>query len=253
MTEKVPFEIMNDVANWRHPQLCWSVLFAGVNYLYEELERRRPNSRLADRIRMVGGINLRRIESADDGSPEWRPEDPEQVRLVRDVDALGTIGFSLWHLRPYTNSVGFRYEFKQLSNVGYRKDDDADDPNLRGQGFMFLVAGYLAREGFEIEFVADPSTSGGRPDFLAKRDGLAYPCEATSRYPQIVKQRTVAEFWSKLVEVVEAKRRQLRSTEFENGVLLVDCSPIFDLVSISDLPTYGRSPAGAREAGTSRR
>lgn len=234
-------ESLNDEAKWRSSTECVDVLCAGVNYLYERLGslpgREAP---LHARIRQLG--NLRLALRARHGSVPSTTvgTDPDVERFIRLLDDLGTLGFSLWHLKEFEDSAAFRRQFSELARVGEEGNSEGDALRLRGQGFMFYAAGFLAREGFAIEFIDEAADRGQRrPDFYARRDGETYPCETTSKHPRVIRSASVEEFWARIVEVVEAKKTQIALPCFPNGVLIVECSRVFDLLSAGDVPLGG--------------
>jgi hypothetical protein len=229
---------MDDLAKWRHPDLCVEVLIAGVNYLYDTLEEKHSGSNLAARVRALGDLKLA-LERRTRGDPfAVKGSDLDAQHIVRELNTLGTIGYGLWHLRPYYDSSGFRFELKELSRLGDPSNPAGDDLRLRGQGFLFHAAGVLARDGFGIEFI--PRRDGERrPDIFAVRDGLKFPCEITSKAGITLRDRSVNEFWGRILEVVAAKKEQFSSADFADGVIIIDASPVFHLVSGSDVPIGG--------------
>src|SRR5262249_40324033 len=133
------------------------------------------------------------------------------------------------------DAPGLRYELKELSQLGMGANPAGDRLKLRGQGFLLLAAGHLLREGFELEFIRRRDGQQ-TPDFFAKRDGNKFTCEVTSRYPETGDFSDVAFFWDTINGVAQNKRAQLQGSEFTNGVLVIDCSPVWEAFGLADVP-----------------
>lgn len=248
------YAVLDDLAKWRDPVLCLELLFAGVGYLYDKLEK--PQGReypLRERIRRLASFAQRmQAASPNAGLPDGI-ELYEYRRNVWDLDEFGTIGYGLWHLRPYEDSPAFRDRFKVLAASEPNGGDRNANPQLRGVGFEFVCAGVLAREGFSIEFIPSAANEP-RPDFFARRDGHTFPCEATSKYPTVPAAKTPEDFWDRLVAVAEVKMAQLAKDKYPDGVLHVDCTPIFGTMTEGAIPIGGTAhylPADGKGPGGS--
>lgn len=235
-TPQINFDLLNDDARWADPYECIDLLVAGIWFFYDTMFARHRKSSLLRRLRRLGDrVNTMRTRTGDD--PGQLTQD-EMAQVLSEMNTLGTIGHSLWHLRDQLGSAGMRFELRELSKVGCGENEAADSLRLLGQGFLLLAAANLAKHGFEIEFISrrrDQST----PDFFAYRDGVRFSCEATTRRPSSADMSTSDSFWSTLGTTIERKRRQFAGPEFANGVLLVDCTPVWDALNLSELAVGG--------------
>ncbi|MFL5330230.1 MAG: hypothetical protein ACJ8C4_15120 [Gemmataceae bacterium] len=167
-----------------------------------------------------------------------RLSNQEMSELFSEINLLGTLGHSLWHLRQHLPSRALRFELKELSQLGSGINPAGDALRLRGQGFLLLAAAQLAKQGFEIEFV---ERAKGRviADLLVHRDGVTFCCEATSRQPNLENGHPVEFFWSVISSVAEDKKRQVAFDGHRYGVLIIDCTPIWDAFSLGQIPVGG--------------
>jgi hypothetical protein len=228
---------MDDLDKWRDQNECVVVLLAGVNYLFELLQERHRNSNLVAHIRQVGDLKLSLERRHGPTPPASLAEEPELECYLTALNDLGTVGYGLWHLRSYMDSPGFRREFDELSKLGDPDNPVGNELRLRGQGFLFYAVGVFAREGFGVEFILPSAKQRERrPDVLLVRDGVRFPCEVTTRKPRTATGESVGEFWAQINGVVEKKQSQFKGTDYDNGVLMVDCSPVFHLLKLGDIP-----------------
>lgn len=131
-----------------------------------------------------------------------------------------------------------RYELKELSQVGCGENEEGDLNRIRGQGFLFLAAANLAKQGFAIEFI--PREKGkSTPDLLARRDGNSFTCEVTNRYPKAGQFDSIDFFWSAVIETVTNKKPQLASAAFPPGVLIIDCTPVWEAFGLGHFTEGG--------------
>jgi hypothetical protein len=222
---QIDYCVLNDDARWADSIDCLELLFAGVWFLHETMQTRWSNCpllkriiRLGDRyeaLMKVGAIDRSQVTSEDMGL------------LFSEMNTLGTFGHSLWHLKCHLDTPAVRYELKELSRIGCGENEEGDLLRIRGQGFLFLAAANLSKQGFELDFIPrrkDEST----PDFYARRDGNTFTCEVTNRYPQSGALESLEFFWSTLNETVSKKKAQLAKAAFPHGVLIIDCTPVWD-------------------------
>lgn len=233
LARDLPADALENEALWRDANDCVCPLTAGLRYLYDDvLESSHAGCPLSFRVEEHCIAGMRGITNA--GFDPMAIEPTTQVDLVRERHTLGTLGYSLWHLRDSGGAAALRFEIAQLAQVGV--EADASDSRLRGQGFLFFASGWLARRGFKIEFIA---RDGARtPDFFARRDGIRFACEATSREPSATRESGAYAFWQHILDVVSEKREQFRRPEFANGVLFIDCAALLDLLGPEDRPTF---------------
>jgi hypothetical protein len=234
--ERVPYTLMDDLEVWRRSDP--RALFAGVNFLFDTVKEQHPKSFLVRHVLNLG--SLKHQLEARYPDPQMAPAgDADIGKLLKHLNALGTVGYGLWHLKNYMDSAAFRDELEEFSKYGDVTNPNGNRLRLLGQGFLFYASGVLARDGFAIEFIPQSKKPGERrPDFYALRDGNRFPCEATSKSSP-ARTETVKEFWQRIVEVVEAKRTQFRPAEFSHGVLLVDCTPVYGLMALDGIPIGG--------------
>jgi hypothetical protein len=157
-----------------------------------------------------------------------------------ELNTVGTLGRSLWQLKELLDAPGLRYELKELSQLGTGENPAGDRLRLRGQGFLLLAAGHLVSEGFALEFISRRQGEQ-TPDFFAIRDGNRFTCEVTNCYPETGDCASVDFFWSTIHRVVQKKRAQLQGSEFTNGVLIIDCSPVWEAFGLSHVPIGGQA------------
>jgi hypothetical protein len=222
---QIDYGVLNDDARWADPYDCVEPLIAGVGFLNEVMLARFPRCPLLRRTTRLGDqYGLMRKTAAHDLAQIT----PEQVAMFfSELNLFGTLGHSLWHLKEHLDAPGARYELKELSKIGCGENEEGDLLRIRGQGFLFLAASDLSKQGFEIEFIRrrkDEST----PDFFARRDGNTFTCEVTNRYPQSGAFDSIEFFWSTLNETVSKKKSQLAKAAFPHGVLIIDCTPVWE-------------------------
>jgi hypothetical protein len=222
---QIDYSILNDDARWADPCGCKGLLAAGVWFLHETMLARYPKCTLLKRtVRLGERYELMKSVAAGDHA---QVSHDEAAGLLSEMDMLGTLGHSLWHLKEHLDAPGARYELKELSHVGCGENEEGDLLRLRGQGFLFLAAANLSIQGFDLEFI--PRRKGkSTPDFFARRDGNTFTCEVTNRYPQSGAFDSIEFFWSTLNETVSKKKAQLATAAFPHGVLIIDCTAVWD-------------------------
>ena len=113
----------------------------------------------------------------------------------------------------------------------------------------------MSKQGFTIEFIPrrkDENT----PDFLARRDGNTFTCEVTNRHPKSGQFDSIDFFWSTVNETVSKKKAQLASAAFPHGVLIIDCTPVWEAFGLGHFTEGGvmvysiPSEQGGRRAGS---
>ncbi len=231
----IPFEEMDNIEKWQHPYESQELLAAGTHFLYELVRERFPNAPFLERITRLGDRKI--FVDQEYVAKGMRVPDERANWLITEMHKIGTIGFSLWHLRPSFATPGFDDEIQDLARVTKDDSDEENERLLRGVSFLMYSASILARNGFEIEFIKRGDQK--RPDFFARRDGNTFACEATTRRPKKLRASTVKEFWFHANKAVEKKLPQLRHPEFKSCVLLLDCSPVFDLMFSEGLVAAG--------------
>jgi hypothetical protein len=222
---QIDYGVLNDDARWADPYDCVDLLVAGVWFLHESMQARFPKCQLLRRTTRLGDrYGMMRATAAQDRS---QITTGELAAFFSELNLLGTLGHSLWHLKGCLETPGVRYELKELSKIGCGENEEGDLLRIRGQGFLFLAASNLSKQGFAIEFIPrrkDEST----PDFFARRDGNTFTCEVTNRHPQSGAFDSVDFFWSTLNETVNKKKDQLATAPFPHGVLIIDCTAVWD-------------------------
>ena len=236
MPAHVNFDILNDDVRWADPYDSADLLVAGIWFMHETLVARYPRCTLLKRIRRLGDqFQLLRTNAQDDSS---KLASAQSSSSFSEMNTLGTLGHSLWHLRGCLDSPGLRYELKELSKLGWGQNPTGDSLRLRGQGFLLLAAANLAKQGFAVEFVRrrkDVRT----PDLLAHRNNITFSCEVTSREPQQGEFASLEFFWETINGTVSLKKGQLNQPEFQNGVLIIDCTLVWDTFSLERIPIGG--------------
>lgn len=232
----VDFAVLNDDVRWADPYDSIDLLAAGIWYLHDLLVSRHPDCPLFKRVRLFGDQFER---SKEIGREDDLQLTHEQIKsMIGEMNLLGTLGHSLWHLSSFSQTPGFAFELKELAQIGCGENAEGDTLRLRGQGFLFLAAAHIAKHGFDIEFIQrrgnDPT-----PDFFAFRDGNRFSCEATSRHPVCGELTSNEFFWSVIIDTVTKKARQFRKEEFQNGVVLIDCTPVWDAFDLGNLSIGG--------------
>lgn len=230
----IDFRVLDDDTRWAdsisHPE----VLLAGVWFLNQTMLKIYPRCPLLGLIRGFGDRFNAVIQKAGGGFSQLTADEAEQ--LLTELHLFATLGYSLWHLSNYHDSSGFLNELKELSKVGGGQNPVEDAVRIRGHGFLLLAASDLAKQGFGIEFVKRQAKRGQRtPDLKANRDSTSFYCEITSISPQKGDFSDVAFFWSKINEVVGEKLSQLEVANPRNGVVIVDCTPIWDALNFSQI------------------
>lgn len=207
-----------------------------VLFLHKFLKSKYPLSPLFQRVvqlgdrfehlRLSSGCNAANVTIAD------------AQNFFTELITIATLGRSLCHLERYLDSPGLHYELKELSKIGNGENPAGDKLRLRGQGFLLLAASNLVSHGFDLEFISRRKEMQ-TPDFYAFRDGNKFTCEVTNRYPETGDMNCVNFFWSNIHSVVEKKRVQLQGSEFTNGVLIIDCSAVWEAFGLQHLPLGG--------------
>jgi len=222
---QIDYSVLNDDARWADPYDCAELFIAGAWFLHETLLARHPKCPLLKRILRVG--DRFEVVSKSAGNDPSRVTYDEMAFLFSEMDTIGTLGHSLWHLRHYLDSPGLKYELKELSKIGCGENEEGDLLRIRGQGFLFLAAANLSKQGFELEFIPRLKNES-TPDFYARRDGNTFTCEVTNRHPQSGAFDSIEFFWSTVSETVDRKKSQLAKTAFPHGVLIIDCTPVWE-------------------------
>lgn len=231
----ITYDVLNDTARWADPDDCIDLLLAGIWFLYETMQPRYPGCALVNRITRFGN-DFEQVKRATDYDPTKLTHEQE-VSLFCESELLGTLGYSLWHLRNYLDSAGLGFELKELSEVTCDGSDD-DLRRLRGQGFLLNAAATFCQHGFTVDFIE--RGVGRTPDFFVKRNGMSFACEATTLQPRSGEFDSDEFFWSKIIETVGKKAPKFQSPEFQKGVLIIDCTPIYDAFRYSQLVIGGQ-------------
>jgi hypothetical protein len=219
----IQYEILDDDAKWADPNDCVDLWFAGIWFLYESLLARYPGCPLLSRIAELGN-RLDRLRDDTRGDPAQIPGSIG-TWFTEETHILGTLGYSLWHLRAHLTAAPLDYEIGQLSKVTC-DGSEVDSLRLRSHGFLLLAAAIVAKQGFTLEFIARRK-GVATPDFYATRGGNRFTCEVTTLDPRQGNFESVDFFWTKIIEAIEEKARQLKSPEFHDGVLIIDCTRIW--------------------------
>ncbi len=234
---QVNLAILDDNARWADDSECVNLLVAGIWFLHDTLQSRHPRCPLLRRITQLGD-RLEHLRKAS-GSDPSKVSVTDASAFVTELNTVGTLGHSLWRLKGYLEMPGLRYELKEMSQLGTGENPAGDSLRLRGQGFLLLAAGHLVSQGFTLEFISRREGEQ-TPDFFAIRDGNRFTCEVTNRYPETGDYVNVDFFWSTVHGVVKKKRRQLQGSEFTNGVLIIDCSPVWEAFGLAHVPIGGQ-------------
>jgi hypothetical protein len=230
------YSVLDDDARWADPYDCINLLVAGVWFLHDTMVARYPRCPLVKRTVRLG-YRYELMKRAAAGDPTQ--VSPDQVAgLFLEMNTLGTLGHSLWHLKRHIDAPGVRYELKELSQIGCGENEQGDLLRIRGQGFLFLAASNLSKLGFELEFIPRRKNES-TPDFYARRDGNTFTCEVTNRHPQSGAFDSIGFFWSTLNETVDRKKSQLAKADFPHGVLIIDCTPVWEAFGLGQFAVGG--------------
>ena len=157
----------------------------------------------------------------------------QMVAFFSELDALGTLGYSLWHLKAYLDAPGLKYELKTLAQQSGGHNEDT--LIFRSQGFLLLAAAHLAKQGFHLEFI--PRRKNVQtPDFFALRDGNKFACEVTTLQPKSGDFASLEFFWTKINGKVDLKKSQLKQPEYGSGVLIIDCTSVWEALGLGQVP-----------------
>lgn len=230
----INFEVLNNDAQWADTIDWVELAFAGIWFLHDVICKHKPNCELIQRIKRAGDKFYSLKKSCKGNASLLAPS--KMAEMGMELETLASLGHSLWHLKSYLASRALQDELDELSQVS-EADSSENIQRLRSRGFLLLAASTIAKRGFEIEFVERRNHS--TPDFLAIRDGNRFACEATIRYPKTGDLSDSTLFWKAINEVVSKKTHQFREAEYSNGVLIIDCTPIWDAMALSDLAIGG--------------
>jgi hypothetical protein len=232
----IDFEILNDDVRWADQYDCFDLIVAGIWFLHETLVTRYPKCTLLERtLRLGNEFNALRKSTQNDPS---KLTESQMSSLFSEMNTLGTLGYSLWHLKDCLDAPGLQHELKELSKLGWGQNSEGDSLRLRGQGFLLLAAANLAKQGFALEFIRRRKREK-TPDFFALRDGRKFSCEVTSREPQRGNFDNLEFFWQTVNETVDRKKHQLNQPEFQDAVLIIDCTPVWETFSLEQIPIGG--------------
>jgi hypothetical protein len=234
--QQIDYGVLNDDARWADAYDCIDLLVAGVWFLHETMLARYPKCPLLKRTVRLGD-QYQLMKRAVTGDPAQVSHD-QVAGLFSEMNTLGTLGHSLWHLKHLIDAPGVRYELKELAQVGCGENEEEDRLRLRGQGFLFLAAANLSKQGFDLEFIPRRKNES-TPDFYARRDGNTFTCEVTNRYPKSGAFDSIEFFWSTLNETVSKKKVQLANAPFPHGVLIIDCAPVWDAFGLGHFTEGG--------------
>jgi hypothetical protein len=233
---QIDYSVLNDDARWADPFDCIDLLTAGVWFLHETMRARHPKCPLLKRTLRLGD-RYELMKRAAAGDPTQVSHN-QVAGLFSEMNTLGTLGHSLWHLKRHIDAAGVRYELKELSQIGCGENEEGDLLRIRGQGFLFLAAANLSKQGFELEFIPRRKNES-TPDFYARRDGNTFTCEVTNRHPQSGAFDSIEFFWSTLNETVDRKKSQLAKADFPHGVLIIDCTPVWEAFGLGQFAVGG--------------
>ena len=237
------FDLMDQADAWTS-KVMQRTLELGARYLYDEAERIEPGSPLSKAsIKLGNSIQHVRTHYYQKGLAV--PAD-QRDKIMAALDLHGNLGYALWKLRAF-RSAGYDFELKQLAQWGGLSG--SSKRLLRSHGSLFHFASRLAVKSFAIEFCLPGAIEG--PDFIASIDGASFPCEVTTKDPEKLKAETVEEYWRHVHNAIRAKRGKFDSATLDNGVLLIDCTPIAHL--IQGVPLRSHEVASMDANGTSGR
>src|ERR1700722_13744494 len=162
---QIDYSVLDNDARWADAYDCIDLLVAGVWFLHETMLARYPKCPLLKRTLRLGD-RYEQMKGAAVCDPPQAAHD-QMAELLSEMNLLGTLGHSLWHLKPHIDAPGVRYELMQLSQLSCGENEKGDLLRIRGQGFLFLAAANLSKQGFELEFIPRRKTER-TPDFYAR-------------------------------------------------------------------------------------
>lgn len=96
---QIDLALLNDDARWADPYDCAEPLFAGVLFLHDCMLARFPKCPLLKRIVRLGDQFNAMYATASRDRSLIRNE--HITPFVSELDLLGTLGHSLWHLKEH--------------------------------------------------------------------------------------------------------------------------------------------------------
>ena len=158
--------------------------------------------------------------------PKQRKRD-EAEEAAKWVVVCGVVGKALWFLRD-KDSPQMRRELARLANDPRRM--------VVANQFLFYIAGSLAADGYDIEFVREEGNAGVKtPDLRATKDGNSTWIEANAKDP-VRAVDTALKISQMMRDVFEEKKLKFSDARFSPGMIVADISPADHLVNETGTP-----------------
>lgn len=176
---------------------------------------------------------------------EWLYADPQDRNascaedVGIDLHLFGQVGKALYFLRNQLNTPQLREEVRRFFS---------DINQLRGNAWLFYVAGMMARAGFQVEFIEELGKLALKtPDFHATRNGQRVFVEANARSQAYTDINDIATL---LWEVMHGDKKNGKQLKFEDprydpGLIAVDASHCDLKANATGLPPHVKLKADA--------
>jgi hypothetical protein len=149
-----------------------------------------------------------------------------------DLHLFGLVGKSLYFLRNQADAPQFREEVRRLFT---------DINQVRGNAWLFYMAGIFARAGFAVEFIVELGGQGLKtPDFRATRETLTIYVEANARSKQAANIDDIATLLWDVMHGSGSNGKQLKfvDAQYNPGLIAVDVSRCNVNANSTNLPPF---------------
>ena len=147
----------------------------------------------------------------------------EAEEVAKWLGLFGVVGKALWFLRKKDDAQLLR-ELTRLAT---------EPRQVIGTQYLFYIAGTLAANGYDVEFVAE---QGGvaikTPDLRASKRGKITWIEANAKNP-VVAVDTVQRLAWLVRDIIEEKKMKFTNSVYSPGLIVAEISPAQHLVNES--------------------
>jgi hypothetical protein len=155
---------------------------------------------------------------------EWVCADPADRNanaaqdVAIDLHLFGLVGKALYFLQGQAHAPQLREEVRRFFS---------DINQVRGNAWLFYMAGMFARAGFEIEFIVELGGMALKtPDFRARRESLTVFVEANARSQALSNIDDIATLLWDVTHGDKSNGKQLKfvDPQYDPGIIAVDVS-----------------------------
>jgi hypothetical protein len=148
-------------------------------------------------------------------TPPDKQNERDGIEAAKWLGLFGPVGKALWYLQPSADPQ-LRRELNRIAN---------EPKQIIGNQFLFYIAGTLAANGHEIQFVPEQGKAERKtPDIRASKAGKDVWIEANAKQP--VTALNTPEKISRLIrDIVAEKKLKFSDPKYSPGMIVADISP----------------------------